>query len=616
VANPDLTAPTNVSIDIDSGAAWTNTTAATLHIHGEDTVGVTGYFVANGGTSVCDAASLASYTAVGPTTSYDNAALAHTLASGDGTKTVCVVFRDAAGNKTSAQDTILLDTAGPVITKSIPGTPKFNDGTNDFVTSSTTIRVNVAEAGSGLDDCTISIDGPTTNDTSFACALGDNDFTLGGKLTSPPDGSYVISVDATDNAGNPGSDPLTVILDNTGPDNFVETLGSPNYTDGSSNVWVKSTTTISVSGDDGSGSGVASCGLDFDAAGTPAAYTLGSNFSMPSGDGSHGYSISCVDNLGNASSTFAKTRYVDDTAPDNYAETIGTPKYDDGTNIWVTSSTPISVTGDDGSGVGVKDCTIDFDAAGTPSAYTLGANFFMPATDGSHTYSIVCQDHLGNNNSAVPDAADRIVDDTGPVVTVTGVTDGAIYILGSVPVAGCSTSDGSGVGVATSATLTGPTGLSVNGVGTANGSCGGATDLLGNPQSPDPLAFSFQVIYDPAGLSGILQPINPDNSSVFKRGQSVPVKFRLAGDEFTGFVTTGWTIQTQQVACTVFNGTETTLENVGSNTPSQYFRYDASADQYIYNSDMHNKGVGTCWNFKVTLDSGQFFYSAVFKLSK
>jgi hypothetical protein len=124
------------------------------------------------------------------------------------------------------------------------------------------------------------------------------------------------------------------------------------------------------------------------------------------------------------------------------------------------------------------------------------------------------------------------------------------------------------------------------------------------------------VIYDPAGLSGILQPINPDNTSVFKRGQSVPVKFKLGGDEFTGFVTTGWTIQAQQVACSVFDGTETTLENVGSNTPSTYFRYDATADQYIYNADMHNKGVGTCWNFKVTLDSGQFFYSAVFQLSK
>jgi hypothetical protein len=516
VPSVDGSAPTNVSIEINGGAAWTNTTAASLHIHGEDNVGVTGAFVSNGGTAVCDAASFASYTAVGPTTSYDNNALAHVLTAGDGTKTVCVVFRDAAGNKTSAQDTIGLDATAPVITKSIPGTPQYNDGTNDFVTSATTIRVSVVEAGSGLDSCVIDIDGPAANDTSFNCTTSDNDFTLGGVLATPPDGSYVISVDAEDVAGNPGNDPLTVILDNTAPDNYSETLGSPNYTDGSNNVWVRSTTNISVSGDDGTGSGVKSCTKAFDG-GATSAYTLAANFNMPSGDGAHSYAIVCKDNLDNTSGPFSKTRYVDD---------------------------------------------------------------------------------------------------TGPLVTVTGVTNGATYILGSVPAAGCGTSDGAGSGVATSASLTGPTGLGPNGVGTANGSCGGATDNLGNPQSPDPLSFTFYVIYDPAGISGILQPINPDNTSVFKRGQSVPVKFSLAGDEFFGFVTSGWLIQRQSVLCNVFDGNDATLESVPSNTPSQYFRYDASADQYIYNADMKNLGVGTCWNFKVTLDSGQILYSAVFKLTK
>jgi hypothetical protein len=70
------------------------------------------------------------------------------------------------------------------------------------------------------------------------------------------------------------------------------------------------------------------------------------------------------------------------------------------------------------------------------------------------------------------------------------------------------------------------------------------------------------------------------------------------------------------VACAAFEWADASLENVGSNTPTTYFRYDASADQYIYNADMHTLGVGTCWNFKVTLDSGQVMYSAVFKLAK
>jgi hypothetical protein len=49
--------------------------------------------------------------------------------------------------------------------------------------------------------------------TSFACALGDNVFTLGGKLSGAPDGTYTISATASDRAGNRATDPLTVRLD-------------------------------------------------------------------------------------------------------------------------------------------------------------------------------------------------------------------------------------------------------------------------------------------------------------------------------------------------------------------------------------------------------------------
>jgi hypothetical protein len=103
---------------------------------------------------------------------------------------------------------------------------------------------------------------------------------------------------------------------------------------------------------------------------------------------------------------------------------------------------------------------------------------------------------------------------------------------------------------------------------------------------------------------------------VFSRGKVVPIKFRLAGDEFFGFNTSGWELKANAVSCSVFDQVDSTLENVTSNTPFTTFRYDASADQYIYNADMRQKAVGSCWNFKVTLDSGQFFYSAVFKLQK
>ena len=125
--------------------------------------------------------------------------------------------------------------------------------------------------------------------------------------------------------------------------------------------------------------------------------------------------------------------------------------------------------------------------------------------------------------------------------------------------------------------------------------------------------MTYQVNF--GGLSGILQPINSDSTSLFSRGKAVPVKFQLAGDEFDGFDFSEWTLRNQQVNCTSFDTIEAELEPVVVN-PSNSFRYDASADQYIYNANFKNMAVGTCWKVVVTLDSGQSMTSAIFRLQK
>lgn len=199
-------------------------------------------------------------------------------------------------------------------------------------------------------------------------------------------------------------------------------------------------------------------------------------------------------------------------------------------------------------------------------------------------------------------------DTTPPTVSVTGVTDGAIYLLGSVPTAGCSTTDdGSGVASEASVAVTGGTS---NGVGVFTVTCSGAVDYAGNEAAP--VSVNYTVVYD--GVSGILQPINPDNTSVFSRGRAIPVKLQLAGDSSLGFDTSGWTIQAQAVSSGAFDNADGLFEDVPSNTPSTSFRYDPTTDQYIYNADMHTAPADSYWRFKVTLDSGQTLYSAVFKL--
>jgi hypothetical protein len=192
------------------------------------------------------------------------------------------------------------------------------------------------------------------------------------------------------------------------------------------------------------------------------------------------------------------------------------------------------------------------------------------------------------------------------------VSNGAIYTLGSVPAAGCSTSDLlSGVKTNASVFVSGGT---VNGVGSFTATCSGATDNADNSQATT-VSASYSVIYDPAGISGILQPVNPDNTSLFSRGRAVPIKFRLAGDEPSGFDYSGWTLQRIKVACNNFDLEDAAIEAVADN-PSNAFRYDAGDDQYINNASFKDQAAGTCWKVRVTLDSGQTMESAIFKLQK
>jgi hypothetical protein len=237
------------------------------------------------------------------------------------------------------------------------------------------------------------------------------------------------------------------------------------------------------------------------------------------------------------------------------------------------------------------------------------------------TVSGTCTDNAGNTSSPAAASAAFNYDNTNPTVLVTGVSTAASpYVRGSVPAAGCDTTDDplgvqSGVETSASLTMSGPGTTNPNGVGSFTATCSGGKDNAGNSQAA-PVSVTYSVIYDPAGISGILQPINSDNTSVFSRGKSVPVKFRLAGDEPGGFVFSGWTLQRIPVNCsTGFDSGEAALEPVTEN-PSNAFRYDVSADQYINNVSFKDQAAGTCWKVRVTLDSLQTMESAVFKLQK
>jgi hypothetical protein len=232
-----------------------------------------------------------------------------------------------------------------------------------------------------------------------------------------------------------------------------------------------------------------------------------------------------------------------------------------------------------------------------PAADVLTDETTTDGTDVSRDVS----DAAGNKGSS--GSINVRIDKTAPKVTVTGVSDSGFYVTGSVPAPGCDSLDELS-GLATSATLF-VSSATVNGVGSVTATCSGALDNAGNSGSD---AASYIVAY--GGLSEILSPISLDNKSVFSRGKTVPVKFRLAGDKPRGFRTSAWTLARQRVNCTNF-------EPIGApDLAGSGFRYDAADDLYINNVSFQDKAVGTCWRAIVTLDSGQKMSSAVFHLEK
>ena len=134
-----------------------------------------------------------------------------------------------------------------------------------------------------------------------------------------------------------------------------------------------------------------------------------------------------------------------------------------GNNGWYTSDVNVSWTvSDDESAIsstnGCDSTLIDSDTAGT-------------------TLTCEATSEGGTNSDSVTIKRDA----TPPTVSVTGVSDGATYDLGSVPTAGCDTSDAlSGVATNASPSLTGG---NLDGTGTFTATCVGALDNAGNSAS-------------------------------------------------------------------------------------------------------------------------------------
>ncbi len=108
-------------------------------------------------------------------------------------------------------------------------------------------------------------------------------------------------------------------------------------------------------------------------------------------------------------------------------------------------------------------------------------------------------------------------------------------------------------------------------------------------------------------FGGILQPINPDGSSLFKSGQRIPVKFQLfdIADPTVIVSDAQATLEVTKISDGIVGNFMEVVPDLDAYT-GNLFRYDEEDQQYIFILSTRDLEKGT-YELKITLDDGQIF---------
>ncbi len=193
------------------------------------------------------------------------------------------------------------------------------------------------------------------------------------------------------------------------------------------------------------------------------------------------------------------------------------------------------------------------------------------------------------------------IDNTAPQVLITGVTHGARYEIGAVPVPACQAEDaGSGLAGQCKVTVTGG---NDNGVGdyTVKAS---ATDLAGNTTTA---TLTYRVVYRWSGFNGLLSDENRGRLSDFRAGSTVQVKFSLTDARGNPVRPTTAPIWIEPV-----QGTPTTLPfeadyTAGGGTSRDKFSPVGKSWRYAWKTKRNQSGY--YWRIGVILDDGETHYA-------
>jgi hypothetical protein len=622
----DNTAPVG-SVSINSSASATNSTSVTLNLAATDVVGVTAYRVANG--SDCSGAS---YVAVTSTPSY-SAGIPHSLTAGDGTKTVCAQYKDAAGNQSlTSTDTIVLDTVKPAITAaatSPPGGAAYTAGAwaNQNVQVSFTCADNVGGSGiatntvagqtvstegvtasvSNTGTCTDNA-GNTANTTSFGPIWIDKTKpTIAASATSPPGGAgytagtwtkqnVKVAFDCQDGGSGIATDTVPdVTLTTDGADQSVTSSGA--CTDNAGNSAVAATfSNIDIDKTAPSAStalnrmpdhngwynapvGWTTTGSDA-TSGTDTCST--GTYSTPDGTGLS-VSGTCTDKAGNTSAPAASAAFkYDNTAPSAATALDRMPDH----NGWYNAPVGWTTTGSDATS-GIDTCSTG--TYSTPDGTGLSV-------------SGTCTDKAGNTSAPAASAAFKY-DNTDPVVTAS-VSPNPVLLNGSASVTSGATDNLSGVAGSPSCGA-----LDTSTVGSKAVTCA-VSDNAGNTGSK---TASYSVIFD---FTGFFAPVNSPGhvSGVFNTmnaGQAVPLKFSLAGNQGLNIFAAGYP-KWVAISCGTAEALDPILDGETVTAGSSSLSYSSGAGQYSYVWKTEKSWAGTCKRLQLKLVDNQT-YTADFK---